>query len=67
MANNKNALRKTLEAELRTVNEDLELIVTKRNKNEFTKEEFLIAQQGLREKRDLLLRIMEICVQRNRF
>lgn len=87
MATNKNELRKTLEEELRNVNEalDHERIkietyninnpdserpigkIEERLRNQLDLMEHKLCFKFLTDKRNLIVRIMEVCIKRNRF
>ena len=67
MATNKNALRKELEASIRKVNEEINTLEYKHFNKAIDDHNYEYAKRLLDDNRDRLLRIMEICVQRNRF
>ena len=67
MPTNKSRLKKEIEADLREVNNTLTILDRQYRTNEITLDTYRYCKSLLHTNRDHLLRIMEICVQRNRF
>lgn len=67
MPTNKNELRKELETGIRNVNNELNKYNEMFKNGVIDNNAYSIAHGLLKDRREELLRIMEICVQRNRF